>query len=245
MTKIINSKYKIFRRYGLDLWGGFLTNIRRNKRKKVFKILLEKYKYFFSFRNYRERVLLNRFFSKKRLNKKFRRKPLTMKSRIYYASRRLKYYYGNISKAKMGRIALELRKKKQAIENCFFEKLETRLEVIFYKFNSFSSIWEVRQYVKHGLVTVNGKVIRGHNSEVKRYDIVSVISKKKLAFKKNLFKRLKRNIVVMPNTPPYLEFDIRSFTLIQLDDVRSKNVSYPFFIKKFHRSALISLYRRI
>ena len=65
MTKIIRSKFKIYRRYGVDLWGNFLCNYKRNKRKKIYKFLLEKYKRFLRMKS---RFKLLRYESK--LNRK-------------------------------------------------------------------------------------------------------------------------------------------------------------------------------
>src|SRR3990167_5861852 len=118
MTKIIRSKFKIYRRYGVDLWGNFLCNYKRNKRKKIYKFLLEKYKRFlrmksrFKLLRYesklnRKRVSFSKFGGTKetrRFGKKRRRR--TFRGRLLVMSKKLKYFYGNLLHYQIKRIFL-------------------------------------------------------------------------------------------------------------------------------------------
>jgi len=256
MTKIIRSKFKIYRRYGVDLWGNFLCNYKRNKRKKIYKFLLEKYKRFlrmksrFKLLRYesklnRKRVSFSKFGGTKftrRIGKKRRRR--TFRGRLLVMSKKLKYFYGNLLHYQIKRIFLATKIQNSRYEDSFFFNLERRLEVIFYRIGFFKSIWNVRQFVKQGLVQVNNKVVRSHIYQCNIFDCVSVLPKMRKLFKRRFLRVLKGHLFVMP-WPSYLDFDVRTLSMTLLNVLSVSTIVYPFKIKMAYRQSLVSLYRRI
>jgi len=256
MTKIIRSKFKIYRRYGVDLWGNFLCNYKRNKRKKIYKFLLEKYKRFlrmksrFKLLRYesklnRKRVSFSKFGGTKetrRFGKKRRRR--TFRGRLLVMSKKLKYFYGNLLHYQIKRIFLATKIQNSRCEDSFFFNLERRLEVIFYRMGFFKSIWNVRQFVKQGVVQVNNKVVRSHTYQCNIFDCVSVLPEMRKLFKRRFLRVLKGHLFTMP-WPSYLDFDVRTLSMTLLNVSSVSNIVYPFKIKMAYRQSLVSLYRRI
>ncbi len=256
MTKIVSSKFKIYRRYGVDLWGKFLCNYKRNKSKKVYKFLLEKYKRYLRFKG---RFKLLRYESK--LNRKQvrfskfggvkegrrfgkRRRRRTFRGRLLVMSKKLKYFYGNLLHYQMKRIFLATKIQNNRYEDSFFFNLERRVEVIFFRMGFVKSIWNARQYLKQGLVLLNNKVVRSHTSQANIFDCISILPVMRKVFKRRFYRMLKNKLVTLP-WPTYLDFDLRSLSMILLNNCSAKDVVYPFKIKMAFRQSLVSLYRRI
>jgi len=89
----------------------------------------------------------------------------------------LKTFYGDISE-KYLRLTLEKAKKKRGLlsEN-FLILLERRLDVVIYRMNFARSIYEAKQFVRHGHVQVNGQKVTICNYEVSNGSILSLTKK--------------------------------------------------------------------
>lgn len=162
---------------------------------------------------FRIKIVEQPFFSKKK-TKFYKFFILRQQFRIFYSFIKIK----NLKK-----FILKSLKRKDSI-NAFVYFLESRLDVILFRLNLFSSIRDARQKILHGNVLVNNKIIKKSSYNLKEFDCLS-FRKDKIVFFKNFFLkniRTKKNFLL--RIPNYLEYDLNNmlfiFTKINIYDVR-------------------------
>ena len=97
-------------------------------------------------------------------------------------------------------------KSKKATGMELLRMLEMRLDNVVYRCGLATSRAGARQVVNHGHITVNGKKVNIPSYQVKVGDIIAVKESKQTL---EMFKILKDS---KPNTPKWLEFDMKSLT---------------------------------
>lgn len=147
MSKRQEAKYKISRRYGVNLWG-------RDKDP-------------FNTKNY----LPGQHGPTGR-----RRMPSDFGTQLR-AKQLLKGYYANISEKKFRSIFKAAAKRKGDTGENLIGLLEQRLDVIVYRANFVPTMFAARQFVNHKHVTVNGKPVNIPSYQVQPGDIVQVKEK--------------------------------------------------------------------
>ena len=96
--------------------------------------------------------------------------------------------------------------------------LEQRLDNVVYRMGIGVSRSQARQFVNHGLITVNGKRVTIPSYQIKVGDVVSVKENKK---DNALFKELRGAKIVMPK---WVEFDTENFTGKILDNPKREDI---------------------
>ena len=140
---------------------------------------------------------------------------------------KLRRFYGNIGKRKFWRSFHNLGLTPNIASKGFGYFLESRLDVILYRSNLFSSIFFSRQYIVHKKVFVNGVLVNKPGFRVKIDDIVSVSNPE--FFYNDLKLRLLNN-QVLGNFPSYLNVNYKR-SLVKLIRIPSnKDVPFPFFM---------------
>ncbi len=84
--------------------------------------------------------------------------------------------------------------------------LEMRLDNVIYRFGLATSRAAARQVVNHGHITVNGKKVNIPSYQVKVGDVIAVRENKQNS---EMFKQL---VDTKPNTPKWLEFDMKALS---------------------------------
>jgi len=147
MTKRVNSKYKISRRYGVNLWGRDKDPYERKN-----------------------------YFPGQHGPVGRRRMPSDFGTQLR-AKQLLKGYYGNISEKQFRNIFKEaVNMKGDAGEN-LVGLLESRLDITVYRMNFVPTVFSARQFVSHKHVKVNGKTVNIPSYRLKEGDVIEVKEK--------------------------------------------------------------------
>jgi small subunit ribosomal protein S4 len=144
MTKRINTKHKISRRYGVNLWGR--DNDPSEKRN----------------------------FIPGQHGPSIGRRVMSDFGKQLAAKQTLKGYYGNVSEKQFRNIYKEAIARKGDTSENFVGLLESRLDVVVYRMNFVPTIFASRQFVNHKHVTVNGKTVNIPSYKVKAGDVIEV-----------------------------------------------------------------------
>lgn len=239
---------KVVRRFQEDIWGRFSLN---TKAIKVLKYICQVHQANFLYR----KLLRKRFwFLKKKLtNKKvvkrlkrvlmkrrerFLYKVMTdeqeikrlrhsLKAKFYFSMLKLRRFYGNLRRRNFKRIFKERGLNDKFLVGSFAYFLESRLDVILYRANFFSSIFTARQFILHKKIFVNGVLESKPGLKILLNDIISVPNYKN--FYLVLKKRLKKKKLFI-NYPKYLYVSYLLGIIIMWRLPRIKEVPYPFFM---------------
>lgn len=147
MTKRHSAKYKISRRYGVNLWG-------RDKDP-------------YNTKNYvpGQHGPTGR-----------RRMPSDFGTQLR-AKQLLKGYYGNISEKQFRRIFKEAANMKGDTGENLIALLERRLDIVCYRANFVATVFAARQLVGHKHVKVNGKTVNIPSYRLKDGDVIEIRQK--------------------------------------------------------------------
>ncbi len=224
---------KIIRRFEEDIWGVLAT---KNKPTQVLNFVYEAYQNNFKYKKLLKSTKKSFFLVRKKGKflykvftgeKEFKRKKRTLKINNYLNLLKLRRFYGNIGKRKFWRSFHNLGLTPNIASKGFGYFLESRLDVILYRSNLFSSIFSSRQYIVHKKVFVNGVLVNKPGFRVKIDDIVSVSNPE--FFYNDLKLRLLNN-QVLGNFPSYLNVNYK-LGLVKLIRIPSnKDVPFPFFM---------------
>ena len=149
MTKRHNTKYKIDRRLGVNLWGRPKSPFnRRNSKPGQHGV-------------------------------QGQRKKLSDYGNQLFAKQKLRFYYGDLTEKQFRRIYKKASNIKGDTSEILIELLERRLDAIVYRMKFVPTIFSARQFVNHGHVKVNGKRVNIPSYTVKDGDEISIKDKSK------------------------------------------------------------------
>lgn len=149
MSKRISAKYKINRRFGVDLWGRAKSPINKGHANRPGQ------------------------------HGANRSHKLSDYGTQLAAKQKLKGYYGNISEKQFRRYYSEAVRRRGDTSENLIGLLEQRLDIIVYRMKLVSTVFAARQFVNHGHVTVNGSWVNIPSYLVKSGDVVAVRSRSK------------------------------------------------------------------
>ena len=153
MTKRLNSKHKVDRRLGVNLWG---------KPKSPFNT--------------------RAYPPGQHGQSASRRKPSDYGIQLK-AKQKLKAYYGNINERQFRNVYKKAIMKKGDTAENLIGLLERRLDAIVYRAKLATTIFSARQLINHGHVKINNKKVNISSYLVKEEDTIEIKDKsKKLAF---------------------------------------------------------------
>lgn len=112
--------------------------------------------------------------------------------------------------------------------------LETRLDAVVHRGGLARTIYAARQYVAHGLILINGKMVDKPSAPVSVGDVITIKEKKRdlPCFQEAL---------VIANPPAYLELDKEAKAIKLLSFPRAEEVP---MVKDFELSLVVELYSR-
>ena len=137
----------------------------------------------------------------------------------FLAKQEVKTFYGNISEKQLGVLSAEARANKSSV----IDLLEQRLDVIIFRLKWTRSIFESRQIIRHGFISLNGKTIKQFGKRLKVGDVLNI---KKFPYQA-LFTRL--NNPHFSQIPPYL-FENKGEAYI-IRTPREEDVELPLSFK--------------
>lgn len=160
------------------------------------------------------------------------------------AYRKLKVFYGGLSKKYIKKQIRSLFKNKIAKKNhknwslLFLEKFEKRLDSILYRSKFSPSLRNARQLIVHGKVFVNNKQTKTPSYIVKETDIISIDPKYYFLINQNL-----KNINIWNIPPRYLTINYNTLEIIVGNIQRSNtSINFPFYLNL--EKVIVSYYRQ-
>ena len=222
---------KVIKRFGEDLWGVLAI---KDKPSRAINYVFDVYS-----NNYKYRRLLKKrqfFLSSKKLKllykpiseeKEFKRKKRSMKINSYLNRLKLRRFYGSITKQELKKVIEKAALNTNVLGRSFIYLLESRLDVILYRANFFSSIMAARQYINHKKVFVNGILANKPSQRLFLNDIIN-ISDPLLVYNQLQQRLINKKLLI--NYPVYLEVNYRLGSIILTKMPLNDEVPYPFFI---------------
>ncbi len=223
---------KIIRRFAEDIWGVLAL---KNKPTKVLNYLYESYQNHFKYRKLLKAAKKSYFLKRKKGKflykiftgeKEFKRKKRTLKIANYLNLLKLRCFYG-IGRKKFLRNFKNLNITPNITGLTFAYFLESRLDVILFRSNLFTSIFSARQYITHKNVYVNGLLVNKPGFRIKVDDLVS-ISHSSIFYEK-LKKRLYAKAILV-NFPSYLDVNYKLGIIKLIRMPVNTDVPFPFFM---------------
>jgi len=159
--------------------------------------------------------------------KEFRRKKRTIKINNYLNMLKLRRFYGNLGQRKFKRLFKTNSLDSNILSRSFVYLLESRLDIVLYRSNFFSSIYTAKQFINHKKVFVNGLVVNKPGYKLSINDIITVSNYN--TFYKDLKVRLQNNSVLV-NYPKYLEVNYKIGSIIFTRLPETSEVPFPFFM---------------
>ena len=149
MTKRHNTKYKIDRRLGVNLWGRPKSPFNRRNSKPG------------------------------QHGAQGQRRKLSDYGNQLFAKQKLKFYYGDLTERQFRNIFKKASNTKGDTSQILIELLERRLDATVYRMKFVPTIFAARQLVNHGHVKVNGKRVNIPSFSVSDGDEISIRDKSK------------------------------------------------------------------
>ena len=148
MTKRLQSKYKINRRLGVNLWGRPKSPVNRRE-----------------------------YGPGQHGQTNQRRRRVSDFGTQLSAKQKLKGYYGNIGERQFRNVYQEAVRQKGDTGERLIGLLERRLDIIIYRMKFVPTVFAARQFVSHGHIRVNGTRVTIPSYRVKEGDIIEIKEK--------------------------------------------------------------------
>jgi ribosomal protein S4 len=120
-------------------------------------------------------LLKKNLLKNKTIENKPEEKKKFFKERLF-SKQQLKFFYGCISEHQLKNIFNLIKKKRNKINilQDLIVSLESRLDVVVFRFKIVNSIFHSKQLINHGKIKVNNKIIFSQNYLLKKGDIISL-----------------------------------------------------------------------
>lgn len=232
-TKKRDHSLKIIRRFEEDIWGVLAVT---DKPSNVLNYVYEAYQNNFKYKKLLQNNTKAFFLVRKKGkflykvvtdDKEFKRRKRTLKINNYLNLLKLRCFYGNLGARKFRRSFKSMSISTNEVTHSFAYFLESRLDVVLYRSNLFSTIYAARQYITHKKVYVNGKIVTKPGYRLRVDDVVTVSNPKLLYLK--LKNRLRKDLV-LGNYPAYLEVNYKLGAVILCKMPQNNEVPFPFFM---------------
>lgn len=245
MSKILDFKFKVYRRYRLDLWSSFILYYSKYKHKFVYKNIFYKYKRkLLFFRQPKSLFFFSNFqiifqkHSKKRKRLSFLGKRLVL-------FRKFKMFYGNLPLYQFKKLAKAKLILKNSLAINFLLNLERRIEFILYRLGFMLDPFEARQFLRFNCIIINGvSLINCRNRLMGLNDVISFNCTTRKLLKKKYKVLIKSKKLLFPISN-FFDFDLKTFTIRFLGRASFNNFLYPFKLSDASKNAFIAYLNRI
>ena len=172
---------------------------------------------------------------------KRKKKKASLYGKLLGVKQSFRFFYCNLQEKSFKRILKKSVNSPLTTLDRFVSFLESRLDVVLFRSCFVSSMYNARQLINHGIVQVNGKVVRNPGTGLNQLDIIEIdenllkhetkIDKIRNDVKKNFSSRF---------LPPYLEIDYKTLSIVFLWDPNYKSAYYPIkanynIIQRFYK----------
>lgn len=189
-----NSRRLAFvRRFKRDVLG----NCFLNKKLSIMKIFL-----FFFFRKAKKKRIW--FFRIGPVDSPTYYRRKTKFCRYFFKRQHFRRFYDFIKIRQLRRVVFMSLKKKSSV-HWFLYYMESRLDVILFRLHFFNSVKSARQFILHGNVLVNERMIEASSYNLKYGDVLMFLPNIAVHLKRIFFFKIKQKRFFLKNIPNYVE----------------------------------------
>ena len=232
-------KFKLYKQLRTDIWGKLVKDLKFNKSSQsLIKVL--KFEFRFIRTNLRWWPGRKKFYYRSnRFNRFYNLKKEKFWNKQNYIKKKYKNYYGWLLqnkllfklfyKLKNDKMILQYKKRYKNDWHKIINKLESKLEMILFRFGCFGTLPVIRKLIKYRNFAVNGQSIDNPNYNINKYDYITInpkIKNKYLIYYKNLIKKQE----VFIRIPKFLYICYKTWTIFLLDNPKihnDKNYKFP------------------
>lgn len=210
-------KYKICKRYAVDLWGD-LTNVTLYRSVNITKLIVDRFKKKSVYRRRLKFTLLHLFQKFERNDRKAKKSKRITQTRSYFAKllknkQQIKFFYGMISEKNFKNKIYTAKKIKINLIDNFHKTLELTLRNSLFRTNFTFTPFEAKQLINHNFVMLNNKHTTKPNHKIKINDSICISKKAKKRVKEMLRDRASLFKLMVPY-PKYFEVNYKIMLII-------------------------------
>lgn len=249
MNKRLQHKQKIYKRLNDDIWGKLAVSTRYSKalqhvayhyvnspenralytnaKLRKFFIWKKDGRAFINWLHQARNSNINFSYNLKNTDTEQKSAKITARTRAYWSGIKVKKYYGDKRQKQFKFFKKQITPRRRLAAPGILSLLETRLDTILYRTNLFGSVYELRQYINHKKILVNGVITHNQSTTINVGDVVSLKPELYASKYKHLLTKLKAD-QVLTNYPPYLEINYKIGCVLLARQPRPEEVTYPF-----------------
>lgn len=249
MNKRLQHKQKIYKRFNDDIWGqlaiasryskalqhvafNYVNNTEKrhfytNEKLRNFFIWKKDGRAFITWLHQARNSNINFSYNLKATDTEHKTTKVTANSRVFWDAIKLKKFYGDKRKKQFKFFKQSVNSNRRLSAPGVLTLLETRLDSVLFRSNLFYSVYEIRQYINHNKILINGKISQKQGISLNVGDIVSIQPELYVKLYNRFVTRLK-NDTVLTNYPHYLEISYKAGCIFVVRHPRPIEVHYPF-----------------
>lgn len=152
------------------------------------------------------------------------------------AYKALKLFLGNTQKRILKDNVLKAKNQKNKnINKVFIELLEKRLDLVLYRSKFCHSVRNAQQFISHGRVLVNNKIVKSKSYNLNKGDLISIKPKYYKQFESNI-----RKAIHWPIPPKHLIINYKTMQIV-FGDIKNINTSTLFLFNLNLEKILVDL----
>lgn len=158
--------------------------------------------------------------------------------KLLHSKQNLKFFYCNVKEKIFKKHLKTAIKSPLKTVDKFLSILERRLDIILFRASFVFSLYQAKQIIAHGHITVNGDAVYNLNKKIAQFDLIKIkLNKNKILHQ--IFLKFKDKI--LEKTPPtHLEVSFKNFTICFLWPPSFFELYYPIkhdfsMITRFYR----------
>ena len=143
------------------------------------------------YKPYRKQITTKYIFSLDQLKAEFQKKQSQYRKNSHFKNvlferKKCSLIYGSLGEKQMQKLIEQAKHFDGKFDENFIKIVESRLDVALYRICFFCNIFSAKQWINHGHVLVNKKVISLPGYQLKAGDVISISPEKKSLLKKNI-----------------------------------------------------------
>lgn len=228
-VKIIWRKFRLYKRFELDVWG--FHYLAPKYRTKIAQMLIKWKKdrraYFFSkkMRYVYDLRYMKRPKFRKRVSKKFLSRKFT------------KLFYLTLSFSQFRKLARVASKQEGSFESNYIRLVECRLLTLLYRMHWLYSVFQIRPFIFNKNVLVNNSIVTLCNYSINFGDIVRLLKPTMVSrIKFDIIRRFSRKMLFF-NVPRFLYVSFKFMFGTLIDEPKKEDLAYPQKSMDIYRGA--------
>lgn len=228
VLKVIWRKFKLYKRFGIDIWGKRLVSVNPNI--SVLKLFNTWAIQRFTFKKFKRIRFIYRIDTER--HKRF----FFSKKKRFVTHRVARLFYLTLSYLQFRLLLKRASSYEGSLESNYIMILENRLVSLLYRMQINMNIFELRWFVYQRKVFVDNKIIDYTNASVQYFSIIRFNKYDKQKIKNAILARFKRKLMYF-NIPRYLVINYKLLFAFVFKEPKRKDIKFPIKIIDIYRGA--------